>query len=103
MNLLNFEVRDNLMNADSKTCVAQDARPQCSPCDGASNDISCDSMPPSNPTRVKRLTTSDEIERALHIAPTRPDGTLRLAVVALGALVGMCLVMAAIVWWRLLT
>ena len=91
------------MNADSKTYVAQDARPQCSTCDGASNDIICDAMPPSNPTRVKRLTTSDDIERALHIAPTRPDGTLRFAVVTLGALVGMCLVMAAIVWWRLLT
>ena len=91
------------MNAESKTYVAQNTRPQCSTSDGSSNDIICDAMPPSNPTRVKRLTTSDDIERALHIAPTRPDGTLRFAVVALGALVGMCLVMAAIVWWRLLT
>ncbi len=91
------------MNAKSKTYVAQDARPQCSTRDGSANDIICDALPPSNLTRVTRLTTTDDIERVLHIAPTRPDGTSRFAVVALGALVGICLVMAAIVWWRLLT
>ena len=91
------------MKSDSRTYLAPDVGPKCSTCDGSSNDIICDAVPPSNSTRVKRLTTSDEIERALRIAPSQPDGNLHSAVVVLGALAGMCLVMAAIVWWRLLT
>ena len=66
------------MNTEGKKHVAEDARPQCSTCDGSSNDV--DAMPPSNPTRVKRLETSEDIERALHIAPTRSDRTLHRVV-----------------------
>jgi len=87
------------MSTESTKHVAQDARPQCS----MSKDIDRDATPPSNPTRAKRLETSEDIERALRIAPTRSDRTLRRVVVVLVALVVMCLVMAAIVWWRLLT
>jgi len=76
------------MNAERKSCAA------------SSNT---DAIPPSNPTGVKRLQTSRDIERALHIAPTRSDRTLRRVVVVLVALVVMCLVLAAVVWWRLLT
>ena len=103
MNLLNFETRANLMNTESKNYVAKDVRPRGSTCDGSSNDTVRDAMPPSSARQVKQLETSEDIERALHIASSRSDGTLRSAVVVLVALVVVCLVMAAIVWWRLLT
>ena len=65
--------------------------------------ISGDAIPPTDTARLKRLEEPEDIARALRLAPTRPDGTLRPVVAVLVALVAMCLVMAAVVWWQLLT
>ena len=60
-------------------------------------------MPPLERTRVKRLETPEEIARALRLAPPRKNSALQSMVVALEVLVIVCIVLAAIVWWRLLT
>lgn len=91
------------MTAEIKANLPPDAQPQSSPCDRSSDDFIRDPVPPSNPTRAKRVESSEDIERALHIAPTRRDRSLHRVVVVLVALVVMCLMMTAIVWWRLLT
>lgn len=91
------------MNTENKTHVVTDAEPQRSTCEGASDDVVRRPMPSRNGARPKRLETQDEIERALHIASTRYSRTSHRVVVVLVALVVICLVMAAIVWWRLLT
>lgn len=91
------------MKTEIKTHVPQDAQSECWTCDSSSVEIAREPTPSLNRTRVKRLERSEEIARALHLAPTRSERTLRRVVVVFVALVVMCLVMAAIVWWRLLT
>jgi hypothetical protein len=92
--------RAAVMNTERRSCVTHDAR---STCDVLSGNIPGDAIPPTNTTRLKRFETPEDIARALRVAPTRSDWTLRRVVAVLMALVGMCLVMAAVVWWRLLT
>lgn len=59
-------------------------------------------MPPLERTRVTRLKTPEEIARAPHLAPPRKNRALQSMVVALEVLVIVCIVLAVIVWWRLL-
>jgi hypothetical protein len=88
------------VTTESKTRVAEDARPQCSTRDASSSDTAI--TPPANAAQVQRGVSEDS-ERAVQVAPTRCDLAQRRAVAVLAALVVMCLVMAVIVWWRLLT
>jgi hypothetical protein len=91
------------MNTESSSYMTHDARPQGSTCDGSSGDIAGDAIRPANTTRGKPLETPENIARAVHLAPTRSHRALHRVAAVLVALVVMCLVMAAIVWWRLLT
>ena len=60
-------------------------------------------MPPLERACAKRLETPEEIARALRLAPPRKNSALQSMVVALEVSVIVCIVLAAIVWWRLLT
>jgi hypothetical protein len=90
------------MNTEKRSCVTHDAR---SACDVLSGNIPGDAIPPTKSRRLKRLETPEDVARALRVASTRFDfdrPSSRVFAV-LVALVVMCLVMAAVVWWRLLT
>ena len=88
------------MTTESKTRVAEDARPPRSTRDASSSDTAI--TPPASSAEVQRGVSEDS-ERTMQVAQTSCDQALRLAVAVLAALVVMCLVMAVIVWWRLLT
>ena len=88
-----------VLNTERKSCVTDDARSTCAVLSG---NISGDATPPANTPRLQRLTAHGDIARALHVTPMRSEWTSRHAVAVLVALVVMCLVMAAVVWWRLL-
>jgi hypothetical protein len=82
--------------------VVTDAEPQRSTCEWAPDDVVRRTMPSATRSRPKRLETQEEIERALRIAPTCST-RIHCDSIVLVALVLVCLVMAVIVWWRLLT
>ena len=89
-----------VLNTERRGCVTDEARSTCAVLSG---NIPGDTITPTNTARFRRLETPEDIARALRVASTRSDGTSRRVVAVLVALVVMCLVMAAIVWWRLLT
>ena len=59
--------------------------------------------PPRDPTTFRRLELHEEIERALHIRSAHDQYRVRWFPLLLAVLVCMTLVLAAVVWWRLLT
>lgn len=59
-------------------------------------------MPSLSEKRAQQLELLDDIERPLHNVPPIYDKALHRMAVVLAALVLMCLVLAAIAWWRLL-
>ena len=63
----------------------------------------CSPMPRNKLTIRRLLRSSEEIRRALHIGADRVQFRTRWFRIALAGLVSMCLVLAAIVWWQLLT
>lgn len=91
------------MNTELDTSVPTSGRSECLLRDDSQDKVVHKPMPPLERTRVKRLETSEEISRALHLAPARTNRTMQGMVVALGTLVIVCIVLAAVVWWRLLT
>ena len=54
-------------------------------------------------TALRQLEMSEEIERALHISSEGAQRQIRWFHLVLAGLVSMTLVLAAVVWWRLLT
>jgi hypothetical protein len=54
-------------------------------------------------TALRRLELPEEIERALHIRPDHAQCQIRRFHLVLAGLVSMTLVLAAVVWWQLLT
>jgi hypothetical protein len=91
------------MNTELETSVPTSGRSECLSRDDSQNKVVHKPMPPLERTRVKRLETSEEIGRALCLTPAPTKRTLPSMVVALGALVIVCIALAAVVWWRLLT
>lgn len=71
--------------------------------DNSQDNVVHKPMPPLERTRVTRLKTPEEIARALRLAPPPKNNALQSMVVGLEVLVIVCIVLAAIVWWRLLT
>lgn len=96
--------RASLMNTEELTAPATSrARTESAMYDASLDKVVHRPMPPLERTRFVRLETSAEIAQALHIDAMPSNRTSRRVVVAISALVLTCLVMAAIVWWRLLT
>jgi len=91
------------MNTELETTMPASARSECSMRGDSQDKVVHKPMPPLERPCVKRLETSDEIARALHLAPPRTNRALQGMVVALGVLVMVCIFLSAIVWWRLLT
>jgi hypothetical protein len=69
----------------------------------SSHEVVHDAMPPSSAPPAQQIESPENIRRTLRFAPTHVERTLQRVAVVLAALVVMCLVMAAIVWWRLLS
>ena len=65
-------------------------------------EIPAEAMQPLSKKQAKKPEMLDDIERPLHNVPAIYDKALHRMAVVLAALVLMCLVLAAIVWWRLL-
>ncbi len=75
----------------------------CRESDGITKAGQSGDTPPRGPSTSRRLELQEEIERALHIRSPHVQVRVRWFPVLLAVLVCMTLVLAAVVWWQLLT
>ena len=91
------------MNIAMKAKAENTDRPTCLELNGTAKAGQCGCTPQSNLTTLRRLESSEDIERALHISSDRVQRQIRWFGLVLAGLVSMSLVLAAVVWWQLLT
>ena len=91
------------MNVDTKVKAEKTDPVTWSELDGAAQAGQCGGTPRNNLTTLRRLESSEDIERALHISSDRMQRQIRWFGLVLAGLVSMSIVLAAVVWWRLLT
>ena len=91
------------MNTAMKAKAEISDRPTCLELNGTAKASQCGCTSRSNRTTLRRLESSEEIERALHISSNRVQRHIRWCHLVIAGLVSMSLVLAAVVWWRLLT
>ena len=91
------------MNVDTKVKAEITDPATCLELDGTAKAGQCGCTPRSNLTTLRRLESSEDIERALHISSDRVQRQIRWFGLVLAGLVSMSIVLAAVVWWRLLT
>ncbi len=89
-----------VLNTDTGICLPHDHR---SAGNGSSGSMPDRTIPRPSTTPLRRLETSEDIARSLRVALTRSDSASGHAFTVLVALVAMCFLLAAFVWWRLLT
>ena len=91
---MNIAMKAKAENTDRPTCLELNGTAKASQCGGTSR---------SDRTTLRRLESSEDIERALHISSDRGQRQIRWLRLMLAGLVSMSLVLAVVVWWRLLT
>ena len=91
------------MNVDTKVKAEKTDPATCVELDSTAQAGQCGCTPRSNLTTLRRLESSEDIGRALHISSDRGQRQIRWFGLMLAGLVSISLVLAVVVWWRLLT